>query len=295
MQRLAAWVTLLLLLGASACSGEAVPIGDDPVPTTGRPITTRRPTTTGPDAPPGLLLQVRNSGSYWDSFQTVFATVPSVTLYADGVVIRRGPQDASHPGPALPPLLTGTIGDDAVRSATTAARDAGLARDPDLGEPTITDQSTTKFTFVEEGRTHRVSAYALDMDDLLGLSSEQKDNRRRLIDLQRRLGDLTTTAVEPYRASVISVLVLKPGEGGSPAAPAGGEADWPLGDLSGGGVPKLGGRCLGFTGPDAGRVLAAAGGATTNTRWRSGGTTWSLAFRPELPGDSPCTQITVPP
>lgn len=292
MERLATWVTLLFLLGASACKGEAVPVGNDTAPTS-PPTTTRRPTTTGPDAPPGLLLQVRTGGSYFDSFEAVFATVPSVTLYADGVVIRRGP-DAGYPGPALPPLLTGRIGDDAVRSATAAARDVGLARDPDLGEPTVSDQSTTMFTFVEGGRTYRVRPYALGMDDLSGLSSEQKDNRRRLVDLERRLGDLTTAAVEPYRASVVSVLVLKPGANGFTAAPAGGEADWPLGDLSVGGVPSLGGRCLGFTGPDAERVLAAAGGARTTTLWRSGGTTWSLAFRPELAGP-PCMRTTVPP
>ena len=211
-----------------------------------------------------------------------------MTVYADGVVIKAVPQDEGYPGPAVPPLLTGRISPEAVRATVAAAEDAGLTRDPDLGEPTVSDQATTTFTFVSSGRTHRVGAYALYVQDLPWLSPEQEDNRRRLVDLRQRLDDLTTATTDLYRASAVSVLVATPGQGGGPPIPAGGEAAWPLGDLASGGVAQLGGRCLGFSGPDAERVLAAAGGASTTTQWRSGGTTWSLAFRPELPGDIPC-------
>jgi hypothetical protein len=42
---------------------------------------------------------------------------------------------------------------------------------------------------------------------------------------------------------------------------------------------------------DAGKVLTAAAGATAITPWRSGGTLWSVRFRPLLPDETDCADL----
>lgn len=154
------------------------------------------------------------------------------------------------------------------------------------------DAPTTTFTLVDGGRRITLDAYALGFDDAPTLSAAQKETRRRLGDLAERMQKLGAAATGPNKASAVSVLVLPYAvpEVGAPAPePAPGQATWPLGDLSTGGEEQFGGRCIGLTGADAAKVLAAAGKARSNTRWQSGDKDWSLLFRPELPGVRPCT------
>ena len=281
-------LAVLCAAGLAACSDDATTVdaGDDATTTT----TVAGTSTTGVPVPAGLVLRITTGGGFLPA-ELSFATVAPFTLYHDGRVVVPGPATLEYPGEALPNLLTGTVGRDDVRDAVEAARDAGVADAADLGRPPVADAPTTSFVLVDGGTTFRAEAYALDLDEGPGLSAGQRDGRRRLRGLVAGMERLGAAATAPYRAGTVSVLVRPYDDvdrGSPPAEPAPGEADWPLGDLAAGGREQFGGRCLGFTGADAERVLGAAAEARSNTRWRSGGTAWALTFRPELPGDPPC-------
>lgn len=300
MRRSAGLVLAVLATGLlAACSDDPTTVeagdggGGEGTTTTTAPGST----TTPPPAAAGLVLQVTTGGGFVP-VELAFANLPRFTLYADGRVVALGPTTLEYPGAALPNVLTGTVSADDVRAAVAAARAAGVAGPPpDLGQPPVADAPTTSIVLVDGGETHRVDAYALDMelDAGAGLSPAQVEARRRLSRFVEEVTALDAAATEPFRAAAVSVLA-RPYDavdrGGLPGEPAPGEADWPLGDLGdlvAGGRDHPGGRCLGFTGGDAERVLAAAGQARSNTRWRSGGAAWALTFRPELAGVEPCT------
>lgn len=292
MPRLAALVVTMLAAAALAgCSDDptTVEAGDDG--DGAGSTTTTDPVATVPASGDGPVLQITTGGGFVPP-EIVFATFPQFTLYADGRVVVPGPTTLEYPGRALPNLLTGSVGADQARAAVEAARDAGVGKSLDLGRPPVADAPTTTFVLVDGGGTHRTDAYALDLDlDEPGLSAAQQDARRRLRELVADMGRLGNVAEQPYVATTVSVLVRPYAEVDRtelPGEPAPGEVDWPLADLATGGREQFGGRCLGFTGADAERVLGAAADARANARWRSGGASWWLAFRPELPGTEPC-------
>jgi hypothetical protein len=70
--------------------------------------------------------------------------------------------------------------------------------------------------------------------------------------------------------------------------------DWPLGDLAdvlpGDDEPREG--CLLVTGEDLTTVLDTARSATTLTPWTSGGRRYDLVFRPLLPYERDCDDVT---
>lgn len=268
----------------TVADGTGTTVGSPPPPTG------TRPSTSAPVSP-GLALQIRTGGGFVP-VEYEFATVPEFTLYADGQVVVTGPTTLEFPGRALPNVLAGQAGDAEVRAMVAAARKAGVTGSPDLGQPPIADAPTTTFVLVDGGESHRLDAYALSEADGPGLSPAQQEGRRLLQELRRRAEQLGSVAREPYRAEAVSVLVrpyANPDPSSSAGEPAPADVAWPLGDLGTGGRSQFGGRCLGFGGADAERVLATAAAATSNARWRSGGRAWALSFRPELPGIPPCS------
>ena len=282
-------LVMALLIGAAlaACGG-----GSTRVATGGGAPTTAPPAPSGgaPPTAPRIVLRIRTGGGLVPR-EREFTTLPQLTLYADGRIIQTGASVAVYPGPALPSLFSGTVPDGGVRAAVAAAKEAGITEDPDLGRPATTDRPTTTFVLVDEGRTYRVAAYALGVDNADGLSAVQRKYRERLEDLQRQMEELAAaTHLEPYQAEAVSVLA-RPYPASGPVGPehlAPDQAEWPLSPLTTLGQSS-GARCLGFTGAEAERVLAAAREAKSNTRWHSGGMTWALSFRPELPGIAPCS------
>ena len=290
MPRSATLVSSLVTIAAlAACSGDATTVdaGGETSPSV---ASTRPPSDVASSG--GLVLQVRTGGGFVPA-EVAFGESAQFSLYADRRVIVTGPTTLEYPGRALPNLLTGLVGAADVDAIVAAAREAGVPGAPDLGRPEVADAPTTTFVLVDGDREHRLDAYALVLDDTPGLTAEQRAGRQRLRSLLARTEELGRAASEPYRAAAVSVLVrpyAEPDPATPSADPAPGEAEWPLADLATGGTRHPNGRCLGFTGADAERVLAAADAARSNTRWRSGGRTWALAFRPELPGTSPCAR-----
>jgi len=256
--------------------------------------------TTKPDPPSGdpteVIFQAATGGGLVPPGSRL-AEIPEISIYGDGRVILLGPTTLEFPGSALPNLQQGFLSSPDLDELRRGIEAAGLLDDepPDYGVPGITDAPTTVVTVTVDGEKRTVSAYALDFDEGDDqLEPGQREARRALRALVRGLdADLAT---ETYEADAVAVFV-RPNEAepGTADAPAPATHDWPLGDLAGAGEPYEGfdnTRCLVLTGADADTVLTAAGDAKEGDLWRSGGGEYALVFRPLLPNESSCADLS---
>ncbi|MGY1842171.1 hypothetical protein [Modestobacter sp. SYSU DS0875] len=294
--RATALAALLTVLAACAQGGSA-----------GAPPSTSSPSP-GPELPEAadaLVLAVEQTGGFTTP-EMLAARLPVVAVYADGRVITEGPVVAVYPGPAWPNVQVQQIDPDAVRELAQRALDAGLAEDGDLGSPPVADATSTRFTLHTADGTFVREAYALaegrDWPDS-GLTEDQQEARARLADLRDALTDLTATLgadavgeAEQYEPTAVAALVrpwTEPAD--DPAAPedaASPEREWPGPALPGEPIAP-GVTCLTVDGEQATAVAAAAREATTQTPWvGADGTRWSVTFRPLLPHEQGCADLT---
>jgi hypothetical protein len=258
-------------------------------------------TTPDPDPPTGpgaeVVFQAATGGGGFVGPSSRLAEIPELSVYGDGRVITLGPTTLEFPGSALPNLQVGQLSAPELEQYRLGIEAAGLLNDPppDYGDPGITDSPTTVVTYTVDGEVRSVSAYALDFvegDDQL--EPEQREARQALRALVRGFeGDLAT---ETYAAESVAVFVRSSqAEEGSDDAPEPATRDWPLGDLAGAGEPYEGfddTRCLVLSGADAQTALAAAADAKEGDGWRSGGAEYSLVFRPLLPNETSCADLS---
>jgi hypothetical protein len=256
---------------------------------------------TGPDE---LILQVHSGGGFvpvvWH-----LRELPLFSLYGDGRLITQGPQIAIYPPPALPALVERQVSEEGIQAILRAAREAGLhgadQRYEDLG---VTDVPTTTFTVVTEGQTHQTAVYGLGELPEYGPVGD-REARQKLVEFQSELLNLeswlprgSVSSDRPYEFSRLQVFVVPASEGRGDVSgddqlePS--RKAWPLPEpLSSFGEPMPNTpdiRCGTVEGADLNEVLEAAGQANVDTLWRSGGDVSLLAFRPLLPGESPCQQ-----
>jgi len=212
--------------------------------------------------------------------------VPQVSVFGDGRVVVVGPTTLEFPGPALPNLQEFRVTGDGLGKIIDAGRDAGLLDDPppDYGDPGITDQPTTTVTVRVDGRSRTVDVYALNFSD--GVTAAQRENRKRLTNFIELAGDpdALLPAVVPgstrrYGPAGVAVLV-RPSD-----ATTGDARTWPLGDLAGT-------DCLVLSGNDVTTVLDAARTAHEGDAWQSAGTTYDVVFRPLLPDERTCDDVS---
>jgi hypothetical protein len=248
-------------------------------------------------APDDLVLRVRTYGGMVPASIAV-SELPELSVYGDGRVITTGPILDIYPGPALPGVLLQHIGPDRVRSLAKRSLEAGVGTGMDLGMPNVADAPATSITVLAESGLLTTSAVALDIGDDDRLSGGQQEARKRLTDLVRSLRDLPGTlgkgAVDepvPYVPAKMAAVAHRwtEGQGGMPADPP--PVDWP------GAAPLPGDPVQGRSGvncliADAGPVLAAAKAANARTPWVSGGTRWEVGFRPLLPEETSCADLT---
>jgi hypothetical protein len=247
---------------------------------------------TGADA---LVVRVATGGGFVPSTSRL-AEIPELAVYGDGRAIVVGPTTLEFPGPALPNLQQGSLNADELQELLRAADVAGLfgGEEPDYGDPGVTDMPTTTVTINAGGVERTVSAYALayeDGDD--DLAPEQREARERLREFIAVVD--ADVATESYEADSVAVFVrpYDPDESTEPSTTA--PHPWPLGDLAGAGEPYEGfsdTRCLVVAGADAETVLAAAGDARDGDPWRVGDVDYALVFRPLLPDESSCADLS---
>jgi hypothetical protein len=232
---------------------------------------------------------------------------PVVAIYGDGRVITQGAQIAIYPQPALPSVQVARISTADVDALVRRALDAGVDDPLDLGMPRVADAGSTTFTLVTDRGTvvKDVEALGVTSQSGDGLSADQLAGRRQLVDLLDALTDLRTTlgdgAVsdsEEYAPTAVAAIVAAWQEPPQPE-PVSPAIAWPGPALPGeplgrGSVATPSSpSCVAASGDQARAVLDAAGSATTLTPWTTDdGARWSITFRPLLPDESTCADLT---
>jgi len=278
---------LALFAIVSGCA-RPVPGGGTPGPGAG---------TYGPDV---LVLRVEYTGGFVP-LERLVARLPILSVYGDGRVITEGPVIAIYPSPALPNLQVRKITPAGVAALVTRALANGVGRDIDLGLPPVADAPATKFTVLTNEGVKVTEVYALGInDDGSGLSAAQKSARRDLRVLLDDLNDLPNTLgsdagdePQPYQPKALAAISREWTDPGSTDIPAQPEKAWPGPTLPGDPVaqnPGLG--CVTVSGADVAPVLSAAASANSLTPWTSDGRRWFVQFRPLLPDESTCADLT---
>ena len=312
---------LALLLTTGGCGRDAAPASP---PATPGPSTSAETPTTRPAAPSEApVLRVEDVGGFTTASASM-ARVPVVSVYADGRVVTLAPDPgADGPPPALPPLVRHDVGEAGAARLVALAVDAGVGTDADVGRPNLADATSTRFSVVVDGEPRSTEVYALreaappsdpawsgglgggnGFDD--GLTDDQSAARARLLDLRAALTDVEATLgpeaagpAAPYRPTALAVLaepllpdgdlgdagVLGDGQGGAPRP-------WPGPALPGATVGTTQASCVLTDGAALGPALDAAAGADATQAWSWEGARWRLAFRPLLPDESGCTDVT---
>jgi hypothetical protein len=287
--RSAAALAALLLLSACAQRGTATPA---PSPSAGP-----SPTADLPADGAALVLRVEYVGGFVTP-ASVISRLPSHSLYADGRLITDGPIEMIYPGPALPNVQVQQLDAATVQELADRAVAAGVAETTDLGSPPVADMPSTRFTLTTTDGTVVREVYALAEHVLegdgaeVGLTEEQIADRTRLRELLSALSDVGQQPVPieayvPQAVAAIATPWIDPED--DLAHP---EQPWPGPELPGEPVSRpLDVGCVVATGEQAAAVLAAAEVANAATPWVSGGTRWSVAFRPLLPDESGCADL----
>ncbi|MGY1775447.1 hypothetical protein ACI8AV_06280 [Geodermatophilus sp. SYSU D00804] len=240
--------------------------------------------------PAGPVLQVEHTGGFVPP-EDLATRLPLVTVYGDGRVFTEGPQIEIWPSPALPNVQVTEVGEATVRDLLDRAVDAGVTEDADLGEPPVADAPTTRITLTTGEGTAVREVYALAETPDGSLTPEQAEARGRLQDLVDELTGLAAAGpAESYVPQTVAAVV-QPHTGGDPEflQP---DVAWPGPGLPG--TPLGAGlTCVSATGQQAADVLAAAATANVLTPWATpDGARWSIAFRPVLPHETGCADLT---
>ena len=138
----------LLVFGAlvAACG-----TGPGPTPTN-IPPTGAPPTSEPSQAAVTLLLRVTSEGGFINPSANL-ASVPTVSVYADGRILTPGAIDAVYPGPLLPPIEIKDVGPAGAQAIVAAIRAAGLDKDGAGGGIGNPDAATTVFAVHVDGTT----------------------------------------------------------------------------------------------------------------------------------------------
>lgn len=252
--------------------------------------------TTGAD----FMLKVESGGGFVP-VELNLAQLPTFALFADGRLIVPGPQILIYPGPALPNLQERSItppGLAAIRKAAAAAGLDGPDRNFDQAARVVADLPTTTFTVVSNGKVHKTSVYGFDYlrqpEGSAGLSKKQAGEIAALARLADSLTDLeswlppgSVGKERPFKIDGMRVFASPGGAQPEQGTPRPWPLDQPLGELGSPASPQ-GYRCGVVRDAGLDKVLQAAAQANQQTIWTSAGISYTVVFRPLLPGESGC-------
>lgn len=294
---LAAFAPILALAGVLAACGSAPGPSPTPPPTGGTPTVAPSPSPVAAR----LLLRITSEGGFIGPAANL-ATVPMVSVYADGRILTPGAVDAIYPGPLLPPVAIKDVGPAGAAAIVAAIRAAGLDREGAGGGIGNPDAATTVITVSIDGapvtsRFHfgggpggpGLPGAGGSLDPAVAVAEALY---ARLTDPAETWGvanpAISTLVPTAYR---IFVAPGAPAGDGSSPAPA---VAWPLStslaSFGAAAVPDRGiaglrqGAVFGQDATTLGALLAAANQLTA---FSSGGTLYTLYVRPLLPDEAP--------
>jgi hypothetical protein len=260
--------------------------------------------TVAPSASPTaarLLLRITSEGGFVGPAANL-ATVPIVSVYADGRVLTPGAVDAIYPGPLLPPVAIKDVGPAGAETIVAAIRAAGLDKTGAGGGIGNPDAATTVITVSLDGapvtsRFHfgggpggpGLPGGAGSPDPSVAVAEALYT---RLTDPSETWGGanprISTLVPTAYRVFVAPGAPA--GDGSSPAPAVAWPLPAPLATFGAAAVPDRGipglrqGAVFGQDASTLGPVLAAANQLTA---FSSGGTLYTVYVRPLLPDEAP--------
>jgi hypothetical protein len=324
LRTVALLAVLSIVAGLLMACGEEEDVGTGTAGGSQQPTPTATPRTSPPtptsppsptpapdriDHPTGkdeLIIRISYEGGFVPP-SYLLTRMPVFLLDGRGCAITQGPMIEIYPQPALPNLLETCLTEEGVQMILQAAKDAGLLGD-DAHYPMdlIADATTAVFVVNADGRTIRVSAYALlESDDEL-LSGDDKEQqaaaRAKLREFMAAVTDLRSwlpdsvfvSEEQPYEISRMQLVFIPSESASAPYVPdefTQQEIEWPLAsNLAGFGEPFLTAeqRCGVVAGEDLAQVLAQLQDANQLTLWTSGDESFYLFLRPLLPGEEGC-------
>ena len=256
-----------------------------------------------PTDPDQVIFRVSWDGGFVTP-ETLLGRLPLIVVYADGRVVTQGPQLLIYPGPLMPNLVEHTLSPSGLERLIELARNHDLLKTIHYDYPGIADAAETVLEINLEGKTYRVSAYALaEASDLeiptgdVALDPAVIEGRaalRAFVDALTGIPEsdfvddehpLDVTAVRIYAAKAVIVPNSElPGE--QPAVA------WPLEDLATAGDAvensPMDVRCQVIDGDDLDTVLPLLQAANSLQTFESEGELYSFTVRPLLPGETGC-------
>jgi hypothetical protein len=286
----------LLLTGALLAACTTAP-GPSP---TGAPPTGAPPSTQPTQAGVQLLLRVTSEGGFIAPSANL-ASVPTVSVYADGRILTPGPVDAIYPGPLLPPVAIKDVGPAGAQAIIAAIRAAGLDKQGLGGGVGNPDAATTVFAVNVDGTTITTRFHLGGGPGGPGLpgAASPDPGVAAAGDLLNRLTDPSETwgAAKPVTSTLAPTayrIFVAPGAPVGDLPTSQPFVAWPLAtpldQFGSAAVPDRGitglrqGAVFGAEAATLGPVLAAANALTA---FSSGGNLYTLYVRPLLPDEVP--------
>jgi hypothetical protein len=233
--------------------------------------------------------------------EMLLGRLPVVVVYADGRVITQGAQILIYPGPLMPNLVEHTLSQDALARLLDVAREKDLLKTIHYEYPLIADAPDTVLEINVDGKSYRVSAYALaeaiDLEAGTDLDPAEVAGRAALREFIDALTGIPAEdfideehpfEIERLRLYAGKAVIVPNSElpGEQPAI------DWPLEDLATAGTPvensPLEIRCLVVESDHLATILPILQDANSLQTFRSEGELYSLTVRPLLPGEAGC-------
>lgn len=279
---------LAVAVMAAACVGGTGAAGPTPSP--------------DPEDPDQVIFRVSWEGGFVTP-EMLLGRLPVIAVYADGRVITLGPVPAIYPGPFMPNLLEQTLSKEALASLIQLARDKDLLKDVKYDFPGIADAADTVLEINLDGKSYRLSAYALAeaVDGGVAPAIEVppadvagRAAMREFIDaLTGMPADSFVDEQHAYAFHALRLYVTKAAIVENSEFP--GEQPpivWPLDDLATAGEPvensPVGARCLVVEGDDLATIKPLLEGANQLSVFESEGEFYSLIPRPLYPDESGC-------
>ena len=280
-------VPAALALTLAACGDDSEPAADEPIDTvvdTTRSPTTA-PTTTAPadgyehpTAADEIVVSIAYEGGFM-TMEATFSQLPSLLVTGDARQFTLGPQIEIYPGPLLPNVQVADIGEVGIQDLLALADEHGLLQDREYETDTnVADASDTVVTVSANGETYVHRAYALGIGGGPGQTEEAGDRAELQAFVEAATMALGEAETEAFEADAYLVR------------------SFPIDDLSGYEVEPTvvewsvdgveladASDCVEIPADEVHDVFVEANQLTF---FEQDGTTYQLAVKPMLPGDS---------
>lgn len=229
------------------------------------------------------VLQIVSEGGFLP-VEVALNNGPRYTLLGDGRLIFSGFQTLEFPGRLVPPYMVATLDDSQMNAVLAMVEDIGLPEIDDETDnsaaDTVADASTEVITYWDDGGAHRLSVYAL------GIEQSPPERNAAFLELISTFDRFTAeAAAESYEAERVRIVA-----GAGFTDPEFEDIrDWPLDatDLSDWEELANGWRCMAFNVS----VLEPFENATQATTWLhpdGSSDPLTLLVRPLQPGEPDC-------